>query len=105
MVHHIKTDTQIVVKDKVKTQAQKPPRYKVLLLNDDFTPMDFVVSVLRMFFEKGYEEATFIMLQVHRKGVGVCGVYVYDVAEMKVSQVNEYSRRRGFPLQCTMERE
>lgn len=100
--HH---QTAILTKSKPKVEAKKPPQYKVLLLNDDFTPMEFVVNILKKFFDKGYEEATYIMLQVHRKGVGVCGVYVYDIAEMKVTRVNEFSRRHGFPLQCAMEKE
>jgi ATP-dependent Clp protease adaptor protein ClpS len=100
--HH---QTAILIKSKPKAESKKPPKYKVLLLNDDFTPMEFVVNVLKKFFDKGYEEATYIMLQVHQKGVGVCGVYVYDIAEMKVTHVNEFSRHHGFPLQCTMEKE
>jgi len=79
--------------------------YKVLLLNDDFTPMEFVVYVLERFFRKGREEATRIMLHVHQKGVGVCGVYSYDVAETKVNQVMELAKRHQHPLQCVMEKE
>ncbi len=78
---------------------------KVLLLNDDYTPMEFVVHVLEKFFSKGREEATRIMLHVHHKGVGICGVYTYEVAETKVTQVMDFARQHGHPLQCTMEKE
>jgi len=82
----------------------KPPRmYKVVLLNDDYTPMDFVVRVLEKFFGMSRPRATQIMLQVHTRGKGVCGVYTYEIAETKVAQVNEYSRRHQHPLLCTME--
>lgn len=95
--------TGIVTKTRPKTK--KPSLYKVLLLNDDFTPMEFVVLVLQRFFQKGQEDATRIMLHVHQKGVGLCGVYTYEVAETKVAQVMDYSRQHGHPLQCTMEKE
>ena len=89
-----------------KEQALKPPAmYKVLLLNDDYTPMEFVVHILERYFAKNREEATKIMLHVHQKGVGVCGVYTYEVAETKVARVVELSRQHQHPLQCTMERE
>jgi ATP-dependent Clp protease adaptor protein ClpS len=95
--------TGIVTKTRPKTK--KPNLYKVLLLNDDYTPMEFVVHVLERFFNKGREEATRIMLHVHQKGVGVCGVYTYEVAETKVTQVMDFSRQHQHPLQCTMEKE
>src|SRR5438876_12180411 len=95
--------TGTVVKAKPKTK--KPSLYKVLLLNDDYTPMEFVVHVLEKYFAKGREEATRIMLHVHHKGVGICGVYPYEVAETKVTQVMDFSRQNGHPLQCTMEKE
>jgi ATP-dependent Clp protease adaptor protein ClpS len=95
--------TGIVTKTRPKTK--KPNLYKVLLLNDDFTPMEFVVLVLQRFFNKGQEDATRIMLHVHHKGVGICGVYTYEVAETKVTQVMDFSRQHGHPLQCTMEKE
>lgn len=79
--------------------------YKVLLLNDDFTPMDFVVHILEKFFGKTRAEATDIMLHVHRRGVGICGIYTYEIAETKVTQVMDYARAREQPLQCTMEKE
>jgi ATP-dependent Clp protease adaptor protein ClpS len=95
--------TGVVVKAKPKTK--KPSMYKVLMLNDDYTPMEFVVHILERFFHKSREEATRIMLHVHRRGVGVCGVYTYEVAETKVTQVMDFARRHQHPLQCTMEKE
>ena len=80
-------------------------RYNVLLLNDDYTPMEFVVHVLERVFSKGREEATRIMLHVHQKGVGICGVYAQQAAEAKVAEVMEFSRKHKHPLQCLMERE
>jgi ATP-dependent Clp protease adaptor protein ClpS len=79
--------------------------YKVLMLNDDFTPMEFVVHVLERFFSKGREEATRIMLHVHRRGVGVCGVYPYEIAETKVTQVMDFARQHQHPLRCTLEKD
>jgi len=90
---------------KTKVRTQRPSLYKVLLLNDDYTPMEFVVHVLERFFGKNREDATKIMLHVHHKGVGVCGVYTFEVAETKVARVIEYSRQNQHPLQCTMEKE
>lgn len=90
---------------KARTKTKKPHLYKVLLLNDDFTPMEFVIHILERFFGKNRTEATDIMLNVHRSGVGLCGVYTYEVAETKVGQVMDFSRANEQPLQCTMERE
>lgn len=95
--------TGIVTKTKPKTK--KPSMYKVLLLNDDYTPMEFVVVVLMRFFGMGQQRATEVMLHVHRRGVGVCGVYPYEVAETKVNQVVDFARRNEHPLQCTMEKD
>lgn len=95
--------TGIITKTRPKTK--RPNLYKVLILNDDYTPMEFVVLVLERFFNKGREEATSIMLHVHHKGVGICGVYTYEVAETKVTQVMDFSRQHQHPLQCTMEKE
>ena len=95
--------TGVVVETKPKTK--KPSMYKVLMLNDDYTPMEFVVHVLEQFFGKNREEATRIMLHVHRRGVGICGVFTYEVAETKVTQVVDYARRHQHPLQCTLEKE
>ena len=87
-----------------KPEIARPPLYSVLLLNDDYTPMDFVVDVLMRFFPLDLEKATQIMLHVHTRGRGVCGVFTRDVAESKVSQVNEYARLNQHPLLCTMEK-
>ena len=95
--------TGIVTKTRPKTK--KPSLYKVLILNDDYTPMEFVVHILERFFNKNREAAVEIMLHVHRHGVGICGVFTYEVAETKVAQVIEFSRRHQHPLQCTMEKE
>ena len=95
----------VVTKIKPKTKTKKPSMYKVLLLNDDYTPMEFVVHVLERLFHKSTEEATRIMLHVHRSGVGVCGVYTYEVAESKVVQVVDLARNNEHPLQCTMEKD
>jgi ATP-dependent Clp protease adaptor protein ClpS len=89
----------------VKPKTQKPSLYRVLILNDDYTPMEFVVYVLERFFNKSREDATRIMLHVHQNGVGVCGVYTYEVAETKVAQVIDSARRHQHPLQCTMEKD
>lgn len=86
-----------------KPKLKRPPLFKVLLLNDDYTPMEFVVQVLESFFAMNREKATQIMLHVHTRGVGVCGVYTRDIAETKVAQVNDYSRDNQHPLLCTME--
>jgi ATP-dependent Clp protease adaptor protein ClpS len=95
--------TGIVTKTQPKTQ--KPSLYRVLLLNDDYTPMEFVVYVLERFFQKSREDATLIMLHVHQHGVGVCGVFTYEVAESKVAEVTDTARRNQHPLQCTMEKD
>ena len=97
------TESGLVLKSRPKTQ--KPSMYKVLLLNDDYTPMEFVVHVLENIFKKSRQEATEIMLHVHRRGVGICGVYTFEVAETKVAQVMDYARANEQPLQCTMEKE
>lgn len=90
---------------KVKPETKKPSMYKVFLLNDDYTPMEFVVQILEGVFNKSREEATRIMLHVHQKGLGLCGVYTYEVAETKVGQVLSAARQAQHPLQCTMEKE
>ena len=95
--------TGVVTKTERKTK--KPSMYKVLLLNDDYTPMEFVVHVLERFFSKNQEDATAVMLHVHRSGVGICGVYTFEVAETKVNQVCDLARKNQHPLQCTMEKE
>ena len=87
-----------------KPQIAPPPQYQVMLLNDDYTPMDFVVAVLQNFFSMDLDQATQVMLHVHTRGRGICGVYTREVAETKVAQVNEFSRMNQHPLLCTMER-
>ncbi len=88
-----------------KTQTKRPPMYKVVLLNDDYTPMDFVVSVLEQIFRKSHSEAMELMLQIHNKGAAVAGIYTRDVAETKTDQVIEYARINDYPLQCTLEQD
>ncbi len=95
--------TGLLLKPRPKTK--KPSMYKVLLLNDDYTPMEFVIHILERFFSKNRQEATDIMLHVHRRGVGICGIYTYEVAETKVQQVMDFARTNEQPLQCTMEKE
>ena len=95
--------TGVIVRTKPKTK--KPSMYKVLMLNDDYTPMEFVVHILERFFNKSRQEATRIMLHVHRRGVGICGVYTDEVAETKVTQVMDFARQHQHPLQCTLEKD
>ncbi|HHZ68256.1 MAG TPA: ATP-dependent Clp protease adapter ClpS [Alphaproteobacteria bacterium] len=97
------SDTGVVTRARPKTK--KPSMYKVLMLNDDYTPMEFVVYVLERFFSKQSEDATRIMLHVHQRGVGICGVYSYEVAETKVTQVMDFARQNEHPLQCTLEKD
>jgi ATP-dependent Clp protease adaptor protein ClpS len=92
-----------VVSDTDTARPKPPSMYKVILLNDDYTPMEFVVDVIQRFFAKSREQATQIMLKVHTEGAGVCGVYPHDIAETKVNQVLDYAREHQHPLQCTME--
>ena len=94
--------TGVAVQSRVR--AKKPSLYKVIMLNDDYTPMEFVVMVLERFFNKNEDEATQIMLHVHQKGVGVCGVFTYEVAETKVTQVMDAAKEHQHPLQCTLEK-
>lgn len=89
---------------KTRPQTKKPSLYRVLLLNDDYTPMEFVVHILQKFFNKSTDDATRIMLHVHQHGVGECGVYTYEVAETKVTQVMDFARKNQHPLQCVMEK-
>ena len=97
-------DTQ-VLEAEPKTQVKKPPMFKVILLNDDFTPMDFVVQLLRTIFRRSEEEAVDIMLQIHRDGSGICGVYTRDVAETKADLTIKTARSHEYPLQCKIENE
>jgi ATP-dependent Clp protease adaptor protein ClpS len=95
-------DDDLVIQE-ARPKLKKPPLYKVILLNDDFTPMDFVIEILMYFFAMSLEKATRVMLQIHTQGVGVCGTFSKDVAETKVYLVNEYSREHQHPLLCSME--
>ena len=95
-------DDALVVEE-VRPKLKRPPLFKVILLNDDFTPMDFVIEILMDFFAMPEQKATQVMLQIHTQGVGVCGTYSKDVAETKVSIVNDYSRAHQHPLMCSME--
>lgn len=97
------TDADVVVE--VRPKTRKPPLYKVLLLNDDYTPMEFVVHILERFFGLTHAQSFEIMLTVHKKGVAVVGVFSHEIAETKVSQVMDFARRHQHPLQCTMEKE
>ncbi|AGM41261.1 ATP-dependent Clp protease adaptor protein ClpS [Spiribacter salinus M19-40] len=97
-----KRDDDLSVEE-AKPQVKQPPLYRVVLLNDDYTPMEFVVEVLQSFFRMDREQATQVMLHVHTRGKGVCGVFSRDIAETKVDQVNDYAREHDHPLMCTME--
>ena len=99
----IKDNDEGLVVQEAKPKLKRPPLYKVILLNDDFTPMDFVIEILMHFFAMSLEKATRVMLQIHTQGVGVCGTFSKDVAETKVYLVNEYSREHQHPLLCSME--
>ena len=99
------TGTGTGVATRTRARTKKPSMYKVLMLNDDYTPMEFVVHTLQRFFRMTIEQATQVMLHVHQKGVGVCGVYTFEVAETKVTQVMDFARNHQHPLQCTMEKE
>jgi len=98
-------DGETTVVTKTRTKTQRPPLYKVLILNDDYTPMEFVVHVLERFFGMSHAQAFELMLTVHKKGVAVVGVFSFEVAETKVGQVMDFARRHQHPLQCTMEKE
>ena len=93
------------VATQIKPRTKKPSMYKVLMLNDDYTPLEFVVYVLERFFQKSRDDATRVMLHVHQRGVGICSVYSYEVAETKVTQVMDFARQNQHPLQCTLEKD
>jgi ATP-dependent Clp protease adaptor protein ClpS len=97
-------DPSVGIATRTRTRTKKPSLYKVLMLNDDYTPMEFVVHVLQSFFRMDMEEATRVMLHVHQRGVGICGVFSYEVAETKVNQVMDFARQNQHPLQCTLEK-
>ena len=98
-------ETEEEVISETRDEIDEPPMYKVLLHNDDYTTMEFVVEILMLVFNKPPEEAIEIMLNVHQKGIGICGVYTYEVSETKVNTVHDLARENGFPLKCTMEEE
>ncbi len=98
-------DDEIAVVTKTKPKTKRPPMYKVMLLNDDYTPMEFVVLVLERFFQINHAQSVEIMLTVHKKGLAVVGVFAFEIAETKVAQVMDFARRNQHPLQCTMEKE
>jgi ATP-dependent Clp protease adaptor protein ClpS len=97
--------TGVGLATRTETKTAKPALYKVLMLNDDYTPMEFVVLTLQRYFKMSIEDATQVMLHVHQRGVGVCGIFTYEVAETKVNQVIDFARQHQHPLQCTMEKE
>jgi ATP-dependent Clp protease adaptor protein ClpS len=97
-------DPSVAVITKTKPQTKRPNMYRVLILNDDYTPMEFVTHVLERFFSKDHEAATRIMLHVHHHGIGECGIFTYEVAETKVTQVMDFARKHQHPLQCVMEK-
>ena len=97
-------DDQLGVATKTRTRPKKPSMFKVLMLNDDYTPMEFVVMCLKRFFGMDLEAATRVMLHVHQKGVGVCGIFPYEIAETKVNQVMDFAKQNQHPLQCTLEK-
>ena len=100
-----RTDGETGIITKTRSKTQRPPLYKVLILNDDYTPMEFVVHVLERFFNLSHSQAFELMLTVHKKGLAVVGVFSFEVAETKVAQVMDFARRHQHPLQCTMEKE
>ncbi len=97
-------DAATGVVTRTRAETRKPSLYKVLMLNDDYTPMEFVVHVLQRFFRMSLEDATRVMLHVHQRGVGVCGIFTYEVAETKVTQVMDFAKQHQHPLQCTLEK-
>ena len=97
-------DLKELIEEEAKTKTKKPSMYKVLMLNDDFTPMDFVVFLLKKFFQKEEKEASKIMLEVHTKGIAVCGVYSFEIAETKTLNVLDTAKKSGHPLQCVLEK-
>ena len=96
--------TEIGIATRTRAKPKKPSQFRVLMLNDDYTPMEFVVIVLKRFFHMDLEQATRVMLHVHQKGVGVCGIFPYEIAETKVNQVMDFARQNQHPLQCTLEK-
>lgn len=102
--HKESNDEYGLALEEARPEVELPPMYRVVLLNDDYTPMDFVIEILKIFFDMSHDRATQVMLHVHTKGKGVCGVFTFEIAETKVVQVNEFSRQNDHPLKCTMEK-
>ena len=103
-IKNIDQDNEVLIKKSTKKKLKKPSLYKVVMLNDDYTPMDFVVYLLKTFFKKNHEEASKIMLEVHNKGAAICGVFTFEIAETKTLKVINTSRDNGFPLLCILEK-
>ena len=103
-IKKIDKDNEVLIKKSTKKKLKKPSLYKVVMLNDDYTPMDFVVYLLKTFFKKNHEEASKIMLEVHNKGAATCGIFTFEIAETKILKVINTSRNNGFPLLCILEK-
>ena len=103
-IKNIDQDNKVLIKKRTKKKLKKPSLYKVVMLNDDYTPMDFVVYLLKTFFKKNHEEASKIMLEVHNKGAAICGIFTFEIAETKILKVINTSRNNGFPLLCILEK-
>ena len=103
-IKNIDQDNEVLIKKSTKKKLKKPSLYKVVMLNDDYTPMDFVVYLLKTFFKKNHEEASKIMLEVHNKGAAICGIFTFEIAETKILKVINTSRNNGFPLLCILEK-
>ena len=103
-IKNIDQDNEVLIKKSTKKKIKKPSLYKVVMLNDDYTPMDFVVYLLKTFFKKNHEEASKIMLEVHNKGAATCGIFTFEIAETKILKVINTSRNNGFPLLCILEK-
>ena len=103
-IKNVSQDNQLIIERDTKKKIKKPSLYKVVMLNDDYTPMDFVVYLLKIFFTKKQNEASKIMLEVHNKGAATCGIYTREIAETKILKVINTSRKNGFPLICTLEK-
>jgi|TARA_B100000749_G_scaffold237903_1_gene196698 ATP-dependent Clp protease adaptor protein ClpS len=103
-IKNIDQDNEVLIKKNTKKKLKKPSLYKVVMLNDDYTPMDFVVYLLKTFFKKNHEEASKIMLDVHNKGAATCGIFTFEIAETKILKVINTSRNNGFPLLCILEK-
>ena len=104
LIKNTDQNNEVLIQKNTKKKLKRPSLYKVIMLNDDFTPMDFVVYLLRTFFQKNHDEASKIMLEIHNKGSGICGVFTYEIAETKILKVINTSRNNGFPLFCILEK-